>query len=844
MSNSLMFDARTDYALMDSRPSTRKRKLEELSNREASLPLVTTELVGKESEEAIKKICDYLVKNESNIIGIYGMGGVGKTAILMHVHNRVLENPAFSSSSVFWVSVPQKFSVYELQDEIANAVRLDSLSKDKDVKRRASILHRHLENMKSPILLLDGLWMHFEVEDVGIPIGKDGPKLALTTRSLDVCHKMLCQEHIKIEPLWRKEDYWSLFLKKLCSGDKLPSEVEKIAWSISDKCGGLPLGIIEIATRMRGVEEVHEWKGMLRKLEDSRVELDVFKRLKLSYVSLGDSQVQQCFLHLMLRLGEYFYETQATEEDMIESFIDEGLLSEIASRQELHDQGKTILHNLRKACLWEDPDEESRNVHPLLRDMALQIVTSTTHMVKARMGLKEIPEEEFWTDRLEKVFLQSNRIKEIPHGISPSCPKLTRLSLNDNVSLEAIHESFFRHLNGLKVLDLSHTRLEELPNSISHLESLEALLLRGCEKLRRIPCVGKLGSLRKLDLNGCAMIEELPEGMERLVELTYLDLRGTKIGTFPEGVLGKLVKLQYLATGIAWPGKLNCSVSDVDRFNSFVRFIERNSARLYKLTLTVSEEEDFFTDDDYVRGICERQIIIESCHSIAAWVDGGIGGDGRALLLPKNVKVLRVGGCGGVTSLREVGPLENLEELEIKGWENLERVGRVNFPHLKRLKITGCSKLKHLSEKERHWSYLPFLETISIEDCEGIEVIIGAVANKTFAKVCVGQDSFPRLTNLSLRNLPELTRMWDDDATESCRNLQFLNIRKCPKLKLKRIHVRLLLRSSPPSLRRICIDRQTWESLEQADPNASSSLKHLVDLYEEGSSFVHSLSLD
>ncbi|XP_048131117.1 probable disease resistance protein At4g27220 [Rhodamnia argentea] len=837
-------DARTDYALMDSRPSTcglvgknmptRKRKLEEPSNGEGDMdesetccrkssPLVTTELVGKESKEAIKKICDYLMDAESVIIGIYGMGGVGKTAILMHVHNRVLlEDSAFSN--VFWVSVPQKFSVYELQDKIANAVGLDSLSKDKDVKRRASIMHRHLETMKSSILLLDGLWMHFEVKDVGIPIKKGGLKLVLTTRSLDVCHKMLCQMKIKIEPLCWEEDSWSLFLEKLCSAKELPSEVEEIARSILEMCGGLPLGIIEIATRLRGVEKVHEWKDLLQNLQESRMELDVLKELKLSYVDLGSPQVQRCFLHLVLCFGKD--DDGTDEEELIESLIDEGLLGGIATRQKQHDQGNTILDKIRNSCLLEEAP--FRPVQPLIRDMALQIATSTTHMVKAHMSLEEFPEEELWTDHLQKVFLQGNDIKEIPCSLSPNCPKLTRLSLNENNNLIAIHGSFFEHLKELKVLDLSRTGIMELPDSISHLERLEALLLHGCEELHHIPYVWKLEFLRKLDLKGCRRLEVVPDGMEMLVKLTYLDLRGTRIKTLPEGVLPNLVNLQFLAIEKVRAGEerelkkveaLYCSVPNVETFNACVRFLEQNSSRQYDLTLNLSEES-------FPEAVYERRIFIESGHSIKAWEYGGIGGDGGALLLPNNVQEeVEVGGCGGVRRLCEVGPLENLEVLEIKEWENLD-------PRLQSLTITGCPKLKHLLKWEcltparlrnlkkikiRNCEeleeiirgpfpsgvtcgltylevsgcnkmkrvmltqdtllQLPSLRDISVEDCKGVEVIIGGTVADTTPY------SFPHLINLTLRNLPELKSICDDGRAVSCGSLFSLVIGNCPKLK-------------------------------------------------------------
>ncbi|KAK3424064.1 hypothetical protein EUGRSUZ_F00837 [Eucalyptus grandis] len=727
-----------------------------------SSPLVTTKLVGAKGERTVKGICDYLMEEESNIIGIYGMGGVGKTAILMHVHNRVLENPAFND--VFWVTIPQEFSICELQDEIANAIRLDNLSKDRDIRRRASILNRHLKKKRS-ILILDDLWMHFNFEDVGIPVEKGGIKLILITRSLDVCDKMLCQKQIKIEPLYRS-GAWDLFLNKLCFGRVLPSEVKKIASSIVDKFWGLPLGIIEIATHMRGVKEVHEWKDLLQKLENSMMELNVFKKLKLSYMNLGNIQVQHCFLHLIFCFERDYFEYGFSKKVLIESFIDEGLLSGIATRQELHNQGKIILDKIKKACLGVDIDE-GVSVHPLIRDMALQIVTTTTHMVKANMELKEIPKDKFWTDHLEKVFLQSNNIKEIPYGISPNCPKLTRLSLNNNVSLEAIHESFFKHMKGLKVLDLSKTKITELPDTISHLESLEALLLQECEGLRYIPRVRKLGSLKKLDLFGCAMLEEVPEVMEMLVKLTYLDLLGTNIKALPEGVLGKLVNLQYPVincimereeeielTGVEG---LYGSIPDVETFNEYMSFLEQNSSQPYDLALSASR--NYFHWD-----MQERRIIIESCHSIAARVDGEIGGDGHALL-PKNVQVLEVRWCDEVTRLCEVGPFDNLEELVIEKWEKLEELGAVRFPLLRRLNITGCSKLKHLLQVGEGLPRLQWFKIEGSEELEGINIVA------------------PFLYGIEVYGCPNMKRVVEFEWLDTrLPNLRSIKIKNCEKL--------------------------------------------------------------
>ncbi|KAL3733764.1 hypothetical protein ACJRO7_023172 [Eucalyptus globulus] len=809
-------------------------------------PSVTIEkLLGKETRRKVNEMFFTILRNESFILGVYGMGGVGKTAILKHVYISLL---AYLPSYVFWIAVPQDYSVYALQEEIANAVGLDNLSNERDVKRRAGLLYGHLNSKKGCILILDGLWKAFEVKDVGIPVETGKLKLIVTTRSPDVCRMMLCQKQIKIE-LLDMEDSWRLFLKTLCFAEELPREVEQIARSLLDRCCGLPLGIIEIATRMRGVEKECDWRDMLGNLEESRMELDVFKSLQLSYSSLGNEQVQQCFLHSMLCSGNLL--SEANREYLIESFIEEGLLGGIATRQGLYDQGNDILDKIEGAGLL-DPEKGHRYLHPLTRDMALHVVQSTTHMVKAYMGLKEIPEEVFWTDRLEKVFLQGNKIEEMPYNVSPNCPKLTRLSLYNNSTLGDIHESFFRHLKGLTVLDLGHTGITKLPDSISQLESLEALLLQSCFALRFIPYVGKLGSLRKLDLKGCESLEEVPEGMEMLANLRYLALDGTEIETLPEGVLGKLVNLQYLAIKKLRAGEevklpkveeLHCSVSNVETFNACVGSLERNSCQRYRLVMGAPENFSLWCGRK-----SERSLLIDSCDHIAASIDGTSGD--RYALLPESVQSLELSRCHEMKRVMEwewlTTLLPNLKEIITKSCENLEEIIRGPLPsgatcRLTYLEVNCCNNMKRALLTQDMVLHLPFLQEILVKDCKGIEVIMGTVAKMTHF-------SFPKLMNLGLCNLPELKSICD--GTTRCNSLQLISIDNCPKLKGIPLQLPVLdngLPSPPPSLQEIRINRQTWELLEWDHPLARSTLEHFIEFLGKSrtnfTSFILSISL-
>ncbi|KAL2531058.1 putative disease resistance protein [Forsythia ovata] len=107
-----------------------------------------------------------------------------------------------------------------------------------------------------------------------------------------------------------------------------------------------------------------------------------------------------------------------------------------------------------------------------------------------------------------------NSIYDISPDTSPKCPRLSSLILSKNSLLKFIPECFFEQLRGLYVLNLSETSIEQLPNSISHLEKLNALLLGGCGNLVYVPPLEKLRLLRQLDLTGTS-IEEVPKGRLR-----------------------------------------------------------------------------------------------------------------------------------------------------------------------------------------------------------------------------------------------------------------------------------------------------------------------------------------
>uniref|UniRef100_A0A2N9ETS5 Disease resistance protein winged helix domain-containing protein n=1 Tax=Fagus sylvatica TaxID=28930 RepID=A0A2N9ETS5_FAGSY len=372
-------------------------------------------------------------------------------------------------------------------NDIATIVHLD-LSNVDDEKKRAAKLAQAVMRRQQSVLILDDMRVEGWVAKVGL------------------------QVKIKVEP-FSKEEAWSLFLEKVGYGVALPPEVTDIARSVAKECAGLPLAITVPAGSMRGVDDICERRNTLEILKESKVGQD-------------DMELR---------------------EELIERFIGEGLIDRMKSRQVEFDRGHTILNELENSCLLEGiieyfPHEKKcLKMHDLVRDMALQIVImSPRFMVAAGVGLKDIPDEEKWTEDLEKVSLMHNKISEIPSSLSPRCPKLSTMMLQHN-SLRTIPDSFFvhMHMHELKVIDLSYNCIEYFPNSLSNLENLMSLLLRECDKIEHVPSLAKLTALRRLDLVQTT-ISEVPNGLEMLVNLRYLDLYSPNLKMLPVGTFAKL----------------------------------------------------------------------------------------------------------------------------------------------------------------------------------------------------------------------------------------------------------------------------------------------------------------
>ncbi|KAK9229532.1 hypothetical protein WN944_022495 [Citrus x changshan-huyou] len=466
-------------------------------------------LMGEGVFELLEQVWRCLMEESGGIIGLYGMGGVGKTTLLIQINNKFLESPT-NFDFVIWVVVSNDLRLEKIQEDIGEKIGLvdDSSWKSKSVEEKALDIFRSLRE-KRFVLLLDDIWERVDLTTVGVPL--PGPqnttsKVVFTTRFIDVCGSMEADRKFQVACL-SANDAWELFREKV-GQETLEShhDIVELAQTVAKECDGLPLALITIGRAMACKRTAEEWRRAIEVLRRSGLGKEVYPLLKFSYDSLQNETIKSCFLYCCLYPEDY----AILKWDLIDCWIGEGFLGE-SDRFSAENRGYDILGTLVRACLLEEVGDDEVKMHNVVRDMAIWITSEIekekrNFLVCAGAGLEEAPDVKEW-ENVRRLSLMQNDIKILSEV--PTSPHLHTLFLASNNNLQRITDGFFKFMPSLKVLKMSHylNHLNELRiDSVAELEELKIDYTEIVRK-RREPFV--FGSLHRVTLGQCLKLKDL-----------------------------------------------------------------------------------------------------------------------------------------------------------------------------------------------------------------------------------------------------------------------------------------------------------------------------------------------
>lgn len=731
----------------------------------------------------LDKVGQLLREDYVGTVGLYGMGGVGKTTLLKCINNGFL-GLDHDFDVVIWVVVSRDFVIEKIQQAIG--VRL-CLSWDETQFQELRALRIYsIMRRKKFLLLLDDVWEGLDLEKIGIPVPnkENGSKVVFTTRSMEVCSDMDADYKLKVEFL-NEEESWKLFLQK-ADAKILDSPLLPHAKTIVRKCGGLPLALVTMGRAMANKRSEEEWRYAIEILHKNPSEVrgmeDVFNLLKFGYDNLGNDILRSCLSYCSLFPEDYNIE----KEQLIEYWAGEGFL-DCSENGNLHIMGHDIIGSLKHACFLETGEDASRvMLHDVVRSFVLWVVPEKRFIMQASQGLTEAPWGESWR-QAERVSLMDNEITELSQ--TPDCPNLSTLLLHQNNGLSKFSHDFFQNMPALKVLDLSFTSIKELA-----------------------PSICRLAGIRHLDLSG-TKLSTLPRELGSLTNLRHLNLqRNPYLRTIPRQTISGLSQLRVLNFYYSYSGWEMQSAATTD--SSELRLMDLEClSNLYSLGFTATSLSALnrVSRSRFLRK-CIHYLYITECEGLYQLPLSSYAGDGDRL------RRLSINNCMDLKYLvinEAAGEnwLPNLEILALRDlpslttiWKNTVSLGCLG--NLRCVNIWYCDKLRNVS-----WILkLPKLEMVYIFYCKEMEEIIREeeVVEEDYSK------AFSKLRVMSIRDVPKLRSICKKAMVFPC--LKKIAVIDCPKLR------KLPLKAHNVSeLPTVYCSKQWWNNLVWDDTDTKAT---------------------
>ncbi|XP_056162379.1 disease resistance protein RUN1-like isoform X1 [Syzygium oleosum] len=797
---------------------------------------VPQQLVGIDDhvQQIMSKIDDEF--NGTRIIGIYGMGGIGKTTLAKVLYNKLSSHFDYRSFVANIRETSQRKGIECIQKQLISAIigsscdvsNVDegvSVIKSRFMSKKILVLLDDMDDSThSNALVGDGSW--FEAGSIVI----------ITTRNKSILDEVRAGYMYKLNELSLDQSL-ILFTRHAFRKDSPSNDYEVISRDVVSTTGGLPLALEVIGSFLCGKRE-EVWRDTLKKLKkvpDKKVQ----EKLKISYEALDDEE-QQIFLDIACFFNGSHKQNPTYMWDASSFLPGRGLeVLSLMSLIKIDKYGKLTIHDQlrdlgREIVRLENPKEPQERSRLWINEEAVDVINGNkgTRKIEA-LSLGEGGKERIYT---AEQFKQMTNLRfllvdgmNFAGDFQSLLPKLrwlqwagcpsdfiaTNFHPNKLVVLDLSNSAISKDWGGwvqlkmateLKVLNLGNClSLRRTPDLTSFI-SLEILILECCVNLEEIhPSIGNIKTLVSLDVSYCKRLKKLPAGIGRMVKLRELRIKGTDIQEIPIS-RGCLTELETLCVGCCkrlsqLPKSVDSLVSLtlLDLSDSAIEELPESIGSMKKLeTLNASECRLLARIPSSIGNLASLQsLFLRACFSLTEIPDS-IGK--LASLTELDL------GSTSITKLPEsIGNMPNLRILDISNSTIMELPDAIGkLAKLQRLGAGVCKKLERLpsnicelvsleelsldfsgiSNLPKSISKLSSLQELSVEYCEKLREIPELPSGLTDLRIICQSPPLPhlsqltRLTKLDLSNCP-----WLECVPELPIGLSQLNIVDFRKLK-------------------------------------------------------------
>ncbi|KAJ9178371.1 hypothetical protein P3X46_010259 [Hevea brasiliensis] len=539
-----------------------------------------------------------LESEDVRVIGIWGMGGIGKTTIADRVFNGIANK---FESQCFIANVREeleKRTPIQLRDEILGKILEGQNFYVGTPYTLHPFIKRNLHNRRV-LIVLDDVDDYLHLRDLlgGWNLYGPGSRIIVTSRDKQVLEIVDCKKYIyKVEEL---NDCESLQLFSL-HAFKQPHPAEGYMKQLSERVisytQGVPLAVKVLGCNLYG-KSVTEWESELKKLE-TIPNKKIQGILRRSYDELDDNE-RSIFLDIACffkgedkeRVKNILDCCGFSAESGIRSLLDKSLVTISEKKVGMHDllqqMGKDIVCKENKvprkrSRLWDAQDiyyiltkeKGAESVEAISFDMSkiknmelcpsafekfyklrlLKFYNPGSEEIKLHLpkGLKFLPNElrflywdqyplkylpsKFCPENLVELHMQSSQLKQLWNEDAPCLENLKFMDLSNSKQLIKIPDPL--KFPKLEIVILRGcTSLVEVSSSTKYHSKIIDLNLGNCRKLCHFPSCIYLTNGVSLSFYGCSKLAHLPSGLGEFRCVEYLNLIGcTKLASLPNSI--------------------------------------------------------------------------------------------------------------------------------------------------------------------------------------------------------------------------------------------------------------------------------------------------------------------